>query len=420
MKAIEHVNNALEKIIFEGSSFNLAIRSSLKNEKRNGEHEFVSTITSICGGYLRHYYSIDSAVKKAFPDFSEKEQLLIGVALTDKLFSKKLDRDEILKPLFKERADKEKEIKDFLDRFVDPFSLIPEDMKPDSDEYLHLRYNIPLFIVKMWRRNAKGALSRKLFRTFKKNDRHVVRIDTNRISVDEFFAKYPKLTRIDDLPLAEVNDKGNVKKLPAVVEGDAINMHASYTYAFNDLDIDFVRGVAVYGGTSNDIIDELYARFGKNLKLDYLCGNQKHFFEVNNKYKTYRVKDISLYECGHDALRTCISQPVHTFIISPENTSFERLKEESDYFLRVKREDLDGLINIQYETLTNALELVEDDGYIVYMVPTLCRNETYGLIRRFISEHPNVKLEKEMQLFPFDKYNSMFYFAVLKKESSND
>ena len=89
MKAIEHVNNALEKIIFEGSSFNLAIRSSLKNEKRNGEHEFVSTITSICGGYLRHYYSIDSAVKKAFPDFSEKEQLLIGVALTDKLFSKK-------------------------------------------------------------------------------------------------------------------------------------------------------------------------------------------------------------------------------------------------------------------------------------------------------------------------------------------
>lgn len=420
MKAIEHVNNALEKIIFEGSSFNLAIRSSLKNEKRNSEREFVNTITSICGGYLRHYYSIDVAVKKAFPDFSEKEQLLIGVALTDKLFSKKLDRDEIFKSLFKDRADKEKEIKDFLDKFVDPFSLIPEDMKPDSDEYLHLRYNIPLFIVKMWRRNAKGALSRKLFRTFKKNDRRVVRIDTNRISVDEFFAKYPELTRIDELPLAEVNDKANVKKLPAVIEGDALNMHASNTYAFEDLDIDFVRGVAVYGGASNDIIDELYARFGNNLKLDYLCGSQKHFFEVNNKVKNYHIKDLSLYECGHDALRTCISQPVHTFIVSPENTSFERLKEESDYFLRVKREDLDGFINIQHETLTNALELLEDGGSLVYMVPTLCRNETYGLIRRFVDEHPDVKLEKEVQLFPFDKYNSMFYFAVLKKESSND
>ena len=420
MKVFEHINNALEKIIFDGSSFNIAIRSSLKEDKRNGDREFLNTITSICGGFLRHYYSIENAVKTAFPDFNEKEQLHLGVVLSDKLFSKKLAKEELLKPLLKETGDKETEINSFLDSINDPFALIPEGVKLDSDEYIHFRYNIPLFLVKMWRKNAKGTLSRKLFKTFKKNDRHVLRIDTNSISIDEFFAKYPEFTQIDDYPLAEFKEKTNIKKLPAVIEGEALNIHTSYFYALNDVDIDLVRGVAVYGGASNDVLDELYVRFGRSLKLDYLCGSQKHFFEVNNKTKMYHIKDIAVYECGHDALRTCISKPVHSFIVSPENSSFERLREESDYFLRVNKEDLDKFINIQNETLNNALELIEDGGYLVYLVPTLCRNETYGLIRRFVNEHKNVSLEKETQLFPFDKFSCMLYFAILKKESSND
>lgn len=420
MKEFEHINNALEKIIFDGSSFNLAIRSSLKEDKRNGDREFINTITSVCGGFLRHYYSIENAVKTAFPDFNEKEQLRLGVVLSDKLFSRKLVKEDLLKPLLKEKGDKEAEINNFLDSINDPFALIPEGIRPDSDEYIHFRFNIPLFLVKMWRKNAKNTLSRKLFKTFKKNDRHVLRIDTNSITTDEFFAKYPEFTQIDEYPLAEFKEKKNIKKLPAVIEGEALNIHTSYFYALNDVDIDLVRGVAVYGGASNDVLDELYVRFGRSLKLDYLCGSQKHFFEVNNNIKKYHIKDISVFECGHDALRTCISKQVHTFIVSPENSSFERLREESDYFLRVNKEDLDTFINIQNETLNNALELIEDDGYLVYLVPTLCRNETYGLIRRFVNEHKNVSLEKETQLFPFDKFNCMLYFAILKKESSND
>ena len=420
MKEIEHVNNALNKIIFDGSSFNLAVRSSLKDEKRNNDPSFVNTITSICGGLLRHYYSLDNAVKKAFPELDDKEQLLLSIALADKLFSKKITREDALKPLIKIHPDKDKDFNAFLDSFNDPFSLIPEDVKPDSDEYIHFRYNIPLFIVKMWRRNAKGALSRKLFKTFKKNDRQVLRIDTNNISIEEFLTKYPEYTQVDDSPIVEIATKENAKRLAPVVNGDAINMHPSYTYALGNLDIDFIRGVAVYGGSSNDVIDELYASFGRELKVDYLCGNQKHFFEVSNKIKRHRIKGVSLYECGHDALRTCISKPMHTFIVCPENTSFERLKEESDYFLKVNKEDLDNFIKVQQETLLNAFDLLEEDGYLLYVVPTLCRNETYGLIRRFVDEHQNVKLEKETQLFPFDKYNSMLYFAVLKKESSND
>ena len=109
-----------------------------------------------------------------------------------------------------------------------------------------------------------------------------------------------------------------------------------------------------------------------------------------------------------------------TLVLSPENSSFQRLSEESDYFLRINPDILDQLIENQKAILANAIDLVEDGGYLIYVLPTLCRNETYSLIRQFVNEHPEFVIEKEKQLFPFDRYNSMLYFAILRKEAKHD
>ena len=88
--------------------------------------------------------------------------------------------------------------------------------------------------------------------------------------------------------------------------------------------------------------------------------------------------------------------------------------------MKIKQEDLDSFINDEYNALINASAHVEDGGYLVYFIPTFCKNESKGVIRKFLKVAPNFKLEKEIQLFPFDKYQTLFYFAVLKKEVSND
>ncbi len=420
MTVIEHINNVLKKIVVDGSTFNIAIKSSLKTERRENIHAYLETITSVCGSYLRHFYAISESVKANFPSLNENAQAIIGITLSDQLFSKKLKREDFAKYIKKEAPEQEREIIAYLDSCTEPFKLMPEDVKSDSDEYIHLRFNLPLFLVKMWRKNCKMALSRKLFKSFKINDERVLRVDTNVISFDEFFLKYPEYTRVEEYPLVFASIKQNPKKLPPVVNGHALNMHAGYTYALNTLDVDFVRGVAVYAASNNEILDELYAKYGEHIKLDYLCGNQKHFFDTKKAIEKYHLNDVSIYECGFDALRTCISKPVHTFILCPENTSYQRLREESDYFLRVKQESLDTFIANEKVALENAAELVEESGYLLYIIPTLCRNETYGLIHTFVNEHRNFSLEKETQLFPFDKFNSMIYFAVLKKEIKND
>ena len=420
MTEMEHINNILGKIINDGASFNVAIRSSLKNDKRANDKEFTSLLTSVCGGYLRHHYSIEATVKNRFPDLDEQSRQIIGIILSNKLFSKKLDEEKALKAVTKEHPELEKDIKEFLNSIDKPFQLIPENVNPESDEYNHYRYNLPLFVAKMWRKNCKYALGKKLFKTFRERKQHVVRIDTNKISTEEFYKKYSDYSPLENNVLAAYSSDASSKKLEPVINGDALSIHSGYTFALQDIDIDFVRGVAIYGGDSNDVLDEIYALKGNHLKLDYLCGAQKHFFEVHSKIKKYGLSGISVYECPHDALRTCISKPVHTLIISPENTAFQKLSEESDYFLKVKQENLDTLIKTQKACLEAASDLVEEDGTLVYVLPTLCRNETYGLIKEFLEQHNEFSLEKEVQLFPFDKYHCMLYFAVLKKEKKND
>ena len=417
MREIDHINNVLKKIVLDNYSFNMALRSSLKNEKRKNDSQFINTITAVCGGYLRHYYSLERVVKNHFSDDDVACQQMVEIILADKLFSKRLSLDDLFTTLNHKFPNKEKEYEEFVNQFSEPHQLIGDDIAYGSDEYIHLRYNLPMFLVKMWRKNCKHTLSNKLFKSLRKNEQRLFRINTSKMSVSDFHNKYNDLELLDDLFVVS-KEKG--KKLPYLFELDALDMKAGYTFALSDLEIDFMRGVAIYGSTSTNVLDEIYAQYGSYLKLDYLCGDQKHFFEVNNKIRRYSLSDISVYECHADAMRTCISKPVHTFIVSPSNSAFQKLSEESDYFLRISQDQLDGWIKEENLALDNAALLVEEGGDLVYIIPTLCRNETYGLISKFLDKHPEFSLIKENQLFPFDKYGSLLYFAVLKKEIKHD
>ena len=418
MREFEHVNYILQKIVAEGASFNIALRSSLKKEPAKKDNNFINNITAICGGFLRHHYSLERTINDRLP-IEHKYQQMVGIALSDKLFSKRFACQDILEHIYQECPEHKEEIQKFVDSINEPFELIA-DIPYNTDEYFHYRYNLPLFLVKMWRKNCKEVLATRLFKSFKKNDISLVRINTSKISREEFLAKYPNCMLLEEDDVASFKSIKNPKTMPAVNEGDALNIHTGYTFALRDIDFDFARGVTIYSGSSNDVLDELYAKYGSGIKVDALSANQRTYLENLNKVKRFGLKDVSLYDCPDGALRTVMSKPVHTLVLSPENSSFQRLSEESDYFLRINPDILDQLIENQKAILANAIDLVEDGGYLIYVLPTLCRNETYSLIRQFVNEHPEFVIEKEKQLFPFDRYNSMLYFAILRKEAKHD
>ena len=418
MKSYEHTFDVLTKVVEEGIPFNLAINSSLKKEKKKPDPSLKNDMSASSGGVLRHYYLFKELITRKYGELKEKNFLLLAMGLANHLFSKRFDEAELAKYIAKETE--LEGVKEFIESFNAEDQLIPEDIEVGSRKYLSLRYNLPLWIVNMWEKNAGDLFKRRLFSSIYKSKNNFARVNTNNLTYDEFLAKYPQFEASFEENFVKYNGKDNIRKQDALINEDAYNYSPCYSLLTKDLDIDPFRGIAVYGASSNHLIYELAMRLGSGFTCDYLCGNQQYFFETSRAIKQLGLTNVSLYEVTADAIITCVSKPVHTFFVCPNNSSLLNLKEKPDYFLRIKQEDMDTFISDELNVLVQASAHVEDGGYLIYFVPTFSKNESRGVVRNFLGKAPNYKLEKEVQLFPFDKYQTLFYFAIMKKEVDND
>ena len=418
MRNFEHAYCVLLKVIEEGIPFNLAIKSSLKSEKKKIDNEFKSSISASAGCVLRHYYVFKEIFSRKYPEEKENKFLLFSLGLANRLFSKRFDEQELAKYISKESE--LDGVVDFINSFEDPRTLVPEDIPYGTRKYISLRYNLPIWVVNMWEKNAGKFLSKKLFKSLGNHRNTLVRINNQQTNEEEFFNKYSDFEKFEEEGIANYLGKQNLKRNPSILEKDALLISPAYSFMLKDLDIDPIRGIAIYGASTNTLLDELYLRLGPTFKADYVCGSQKHFFEVKETIKNWGLLNVSTYECDYKAIMTCISKPVHTFFLCPENSYFLGLLERPDYFLNCKQENLDGFINGEYESMLEAARHIEDGGDLLYFIPTFCRNECRGVIRRFLEENPGFTLVEEKQLFPFDKYQTLLYFAIIKKGNIND
>ena len=104
----------------------------------------------------------------------------------------------------------------------------------------------------------------------------------------------------------------------------------------------------------------------------------------------------------------------------PDNSRLNLLQVLPDYFLRFDIAKLDELIANQIASLKEASHQVEDGGYLIYLVDTISKKENIGVINEFLKDHHEFTLVKDKLYFPYKKYGTSFYFAILKKEGNND
>ena len=163
MKNIEHAYNVLIKVVEENLPFNIAVRSSLKEEKNKYDGEFKTSITAVSGCVLRHYYVFKELVNRKYPDVSEEQFLLLALGLANHIFAKRFDEKELL--TFITSKIELEGVEEFITSFNDPKKLIPEDIEFGSKKFISLRHNIPIWLVNMWQKNAGPFISKKLFRS---------------------------------------------------------------------------------------------------------------------------------------------------------------------------------------------------------------------------------------------------------------
>ena len=409
----------LQKIIIEKVAFSLALKQAFKKNPTIEKSER-SIISAIVGCALRHYLVMEKLANETYPELESEGFIALLVAFSNALFIKKLDQEECNATTQAFLKEEDVKINDFLAPYLEGKKLVPEEIEVGSFEFLSYRYNTPLSIIKMWNKQFGNVTASRILRANSKPAPTVLRINNNLISDEDFFAKFEGFEKGDIAGIALYNGEGRFKNEDIAKKNLAFPMPIAIKEALDDADADMLRGIAIYSEYPNELLNELSIRF-KNLNdIEYIAGSYNAFINTKNSLNKANIKGVNVYEASASSIITCISKPVHTFVVMPDSSRLNLLQVLPDYFLRFDIAKLDDLIANQIASLNEASRQVEDGGYLLYLVDTVSKKENGGVINAFLKEHPEFSLVKDKLYFPYKKYGGSYFYAILKKEGSND
>ena len=408
----------LHKIIVDNIPFSVALKQAFKRTEIAKEDR--SVVSALVGCSLRHYLVMERLIKEAYPEIESDGFIALLVTFSNALFIKKVDQDECASFAQSFLKEEDKKVSDFLAPYLEGKKLVPEDIEVGSFDFLSYRYNTPLAVIKMWNKQFGNITTSRILRANSKPAPTVLRINNSLISDDDFFARYPSFEKCDIPGIALYNASERFKNNEMIEKRLAYPLPVAYKEMVDEGDVDILRGLAIYSEYPNDILNELSFRFDNLANVEFIAGNYNAFINTKNSLSKLGINGVNVYEATASSIITCISKPVHTFIVMPDSSRLNLLQVLPDYFLRFDMEKLDSLIANQNKCLKEASLQVEEGGYLLYLVDTISKKETTGVINSFLSENPEFTLVKDKMYFPYKKYGGSYFYAILKKENKND
>ena len=409
----------LNRIINENTPFSLALKQAFKKNEVSKEDK--ANISAMVGCVLRHYLVLSNVISKQYPELESLGAIALMIAFSNALFIKKLDQEECNKEAQQYLKDEDVKAKDFIEPFLEEKKLVPENIEVGSFEFLSYRYNTPTDIIKMWNKQFGHISCGKVLKANSKPAPVVVRIDNKKIEDEDFFSKYPEFERIEGVNgVALFKGEGKFKNSEVNEKELAVPYALAFKEMLDEGDIDMLRGLAIYSEYPNDLLIDLVSRKEAITGVEFIAGNLSAATSTKNFIQKNQIKGINVYEASASAIITCLSKPVHTFVVMPDSSRLNLLQLLPDYFIRFNFEKLDELIANQKLALKEAAAQVEEDGYLLYLVDTLSKKETINIINEFLANNENFTLVRDKIYFPYKKYGGSYYFAALKKARKND
>lgn len=409
----------LNRIINENTPFSLALKQAFKKNEISKEDK--ANISAMVGCVLRHYLVLSNVISKQYPNLDSVGVIALMIAFSNALFIKKLDQEDCNKEAQQYLKEEDVKVQDFIEPYLAEKKLVPENIEVGSFEFLSYRYNTPVDIIKMWSKQFGHIAVSKALKANSKPAPVVLRIDNKKIEDEEFFNKYPEFERIEGVNgMALFKGEGKFKNHEVSEKALATPYALAFKEMLDEGDVDLLRGLAIYTEYPNDLLIDLLSRKESINGVEFIAGNLATASNARNFLNKNQVRGVNVYEAQASAIITCLSKPVHTFVVMPDSSRFNLLQLLPDYFLRFDFNKLDELIANQKLALKEAAEQVEEDGYLLYLVDTLSKKESINIINEFLANNENFTLVRDKLYFPYKKYGGSYYFAALKKAKKND
>ncbi len=290
---------------------------------------------------------------------------------------------------------------------------LQEVQATSEDERLSLTYSMPLWIVKLWKKQYGEETMLQILESTQRNSRQYLRVNTLKVSVEE-------LLKLDEKFLFYKEDavtyEGNYIRSKWFQEG----------YIFpQDYHSQCVSRLTSY--TAEDSVLDLCAAPGsKTFHMSALMQNQGSITAVDLYPKRTELIEKGAQKAGCTNIRTLscdgreIAQylPQHSFdkvFVDAPCSGLGVLRHKPEIKRSVTPSSLDEIQKIQAELLDAASEMVKEGGELIYSTCTLNTKENEKQAEAFLERHPEYILVKKQTLFPFEDEADGFFMVKLQK-----
>ena len=413
MKEIVLANQVLNEIIFEGVSFKKALKNVFAENYKDRKQ--ASIVSIFVGCALRHNLLFKKVLENVKLDEKDPDENLLFLALANKFFLHRLDENQLHDFVKKQLGDKyTPEIEKILKYDGKINELV--NVEKDSFESVSIRFNTPVWLVKMWKNHFGTRNSFKLLKT--------------NISADKTYLRYnPCFVRpveLDDASLFKQSEVENVyeyigkesyKRLEGYQKNALFVLKPVIKELFDKYINPLSEQISLYANEDAYLIKELHAQSNNKQGINVVVSKLDEHVESQRYIRVNKITNINLFEANEIyGYKVGITSPQDLVIVNPTSSSFNKIRSLPDYLLHFDPQNLDKYIAKQKEVLKDLSTFVNDGGILIYMVDTLNKKESLSVVSSFLLNNPEFELIDERQIFPFEDEDVALYYAVMKKE----
>lgn len=416
MLEVELSYKVLFDILYNGVRFKDSLRKVLKNDNS----EVDKNIRALVGCELRHHLLFISLLKNEI-DYSNEQRVYLYLALANKFFLHAID-DKKLKEFVDEKITNvnHKNFDELYQKDESPLDLINLDR--NSVDFISVRFNTPKWLIKMWNKHFGKSNTFKILKRHSKPIDRTFSINTLHLTYEELIKRYPdkfEKTKFSNLVVSK--NKFNVFKTSEYRKGELSSLRLAAKEVIEKYHNPLINEFSFYSASDNSLVHEFLVKSSLETGINIAIPSLQESAEILHYLRVEKARNINLFE-AKDAysMKAGISRKQEIFYVYPKSSSFDKISFESDFFVHFNRDLLDKIILDQTKSLELVAPYIMDDGLLIYMVDTINKKESEGIISTFLINHNEFELVEEKQQFVFEENECNFYYAVLRRKANND
>ncbi|MCQ2742962.1 MAG: hypothetical protein MJ239_06725 [Bacilli bacterium] len=410
MTELHIAKEILQSIVYNDVKFAAALRDKFVNDVSIREYRKV--VSGLVGSELRHHL-LFVYITKDIEGLSIDERLYCYLALAELYYYRRLDqvalKAELRNVLTEEHY---AALEPLMEKAGKPEEYIPADVKSKLLRF-SLQFNTPEWVLRVWQRYDE----RVMYRVLRANTRKApitVRIANKNLTEDVLLLDHSfKKTNVAGIYTYEGTEA--LRKHPLYANKSIFVERPAIKATLDKFIVKDPCQVFLFNGAKNDaIMREFLATYGSSVAMHVGVYNVEDYPEFARQISR-GYNNIRFFSADPLSMAASVSGAQDLVVCMPESTNFDLIREEPDYLLHFKKEEMDELFQKEKDALEGCSKYVADQGTLLYIVTTISRKEGHNTVAEFLKNHEEFSLVNELQLYPYDDLGTAMYYAVLHK-----